>query len=42
MFEVLKKRSMMAPILLYFDPGRKMVVERDASDFALGWVLSQY
>jgi len=32
----------MAPILSHVYPGRKTVVETDASDFALGCVLSQY
>jgi len=41
-FEELKKRFTTAPILSHFYPGRKRVVEPDASDFALGCVLSQY
>jgi len=41
-FEELKRRFTTAPILSHFYPGRKTVVERDASDFALGCVLSQY
>jgi len=41
-FEELKKRFTTAPILSHFYPGRKTVVETDASDFALGCVLSQY
>ena len=41
-FEELKKRFTTAPILSHFYPGRKMAVETDASDFALGCVLSQY
>ena len=40
-FEELK-RFTTAPILSPFYPGRKTVVETDASDFALGCVLSQY
>jgi len=32
----------MAPILSHFYPGRRTVVKTDASDFALGCVLSQY
>ena len=32
----------MAPVLSHFYPERKTVVETDASDFALGCVLSQY
>jgi len=41
-FEELKKRFTTAPILSHFYPGRKTVVKTDASDFALGCVLSQY
>jgi len=41
-FEELKRRFTTAPILSHFYPGRKTVVETDASDFALGCVLSQY
>jgi len=41
-FEELKKRFTTAPILSHFYPGRKTVFETDASDFALGCVLSQY
>jgi len=41
-FEELKKRFTMAPILSHCSPGRRTVVETDASDFALGCVLSQY
>jgi len=41
-FEELKKRFTTAPILSHFYPGRRTVVETDASDFALGCVLSQY
>jgi len=41
-FEELKKRFTTAAILSHFYPGRKTVVETDASDFALGCVLSQY
>jgi len=41
-FEELKKRFATAAILSHFYPGRKTVVEIDASDFALGCVLSQY
>ena len=41
-FEDLKKRFTTAPILSHLDHGRKTVVETDASDFALGCVLSQY
>jgi len=41
-FEERKKRFTTAPILSHFYPGRKTVVETDASDFALRSVLSQY
>jgi len=41
-FEELKKRFTTAPILSHFYPGRKTVVETDASDFALGCGLSQF
>jgi len=41
-FEELKKRFTTAPILSQFYPGRKTVVETDASDFALECVLSEY
>jgi len=41
-FEELKRGFTTAPILLHFYPGRKTVVETDPSDFALGYVLSQY
>jgi len=40
--EELKKRFTTAPISSHFYPGRRTVVETDASDFALGCVLSQY
>jgi len=41
-FEELKRRFTTAPILSHFYPGRKTVVGTEASDFALGFVLSQY
>jgi len=41
-FEELKKRLTTAASLSHFYPGRKTVVQTDASDFALGCVLSQY
>jgi len=41
-FEQLNRRFTMAPIVFYFYPGRKTVVETDASDFVLEGVLSQY
>ena len=41
-FEELKQRFTSAPILAYFYPDRKTVIETDASDFALGCILSIY
>jgi len=41
-FEELKMMFTMAPILSHVYPGRKRVVETDASDLALGCVVSQY
>jgi len=41
-FEELKQRFTSAPILGHFYPHRKTVIERDASDFALGCIVSQY
>ena len=40
-FELLKKTFTTAPILKYFDPTKPIVLETDASDFAIGGVLSQ-
>jgi len=40
-FKKLKERFTTAPILAHFDPTRPVIVETDASDFALGAVLSQ-
>lgn len=40
-FELLKNRFMEAPILVHFYPNRPTIVETDASDFALGAILSQ-
>jgi len=31
----------MAPILAHFDPTKEVIIETDASDFAIGAVLSQ-
>jgi len=39
-FEDLKKRFTTAPILAYFDPRRVMIIEMDASDVAIGALLS--
>ena len=41
-FEELKQRFTSAPILAHFYPDRKTVIETDASDFALGCILSPY
>ena len=41
-FEEQKQRFPSAPILAYFFRDRKRVIETDASDFALGCILSQY
>jgi hypothetical protein len=40
-FDELKRRFTTAPILRQFDPMKVCIVETDASDFALGAVLSQ-
>ena len=41
-FETLKESFVKAPILASFDPDRRTVVEPDASNWAVGGVLSQY
>ena len=41
-FEMLKKRFTTAPILRHFDPLLRPIMETDASDFAIGAVLSQH
>ncbi len=41
-FDTLKSAFTTAPVLAHFDPSRKIVVETDASDFAIGCILSQY
>ena len=41
-FEELKHRFTWAPILAHFYLDRKTVIETDASDFALGCILSEY
>lgn len=41
-FQTLKDAFQDAPVLAYFDPKRKTVVETDASNWASGGVLSQY
>jgi len=40
-FEELKKRFTTAPILAHFDPAKPVIIETDASGFAIGAVLSQ-
>jgi len=40
-FRELKHRFTTAPILAHFDPKKPVIIETDASDFALGAVLSQ-
>jgi hypothetical protein len=40
-FDELKKRFINAPILKHYDPNRQCILETDASDFALGAILSQ-
>jgi len=40
-FEDLKKQFTTAPILNHFDPSKPVIIETDASDFAIGAVLSQ-
>jgi hypothetical protein len=40
-FNELKTRFTSAPILAHFDPQKPVIIETDASDFALGAVLSQ-
>src|ERR1035438_781904 len=41
-FDALKTAFTSAPILAHVDPSRLFIMETDASDFALGAVLSQY
>jgi len=41
-FVKLKQRFTSAPVLAHFDPASPVIVETDASDFALGAVLSQH
>ena len=40
-FKTLKKAFISAPVLYHFDPTKTAVVETNASDFALGTILSQ-
>jgi len=41
-FEKLKQRFTTGPILAHFYPEREMVIQTDASDFALVAILSQF
>ena len=41
-FEELKRHFTSAPILCHFHPDHETVVETDASDYALGCILSQF
>ncbi|KAG1536699.1 hypothetical protein G6F49_012934 [Rhizopus delemar] len=41
-FQQLKTAFTSAPILHHFDPSSKIIIETDASDFAIAGVLSQY
>jgi len=40
-FSELKRRFTMAPILAHFNPAKEVIIETDASDFAIGAILSQ-
>ena len=40
-FDMLKKRFTFAPILRHFDPELQCIIEFNASDFAIGAILSQ-
>jgi hypothetical protein len=40
-FDELKKQFINAPILKHYDPNRQCILETDASNFALGAILSQ-
>jgi hypothetical protein len=41
-FDTLKMAFTSAPILIHLDPAKPLIVEMDASDFALGAILSQF
>lgn len=41
-FQQLKEAFVTAPILIKFDPDKQIVVEKDASDYVTGEVMSQY
>lgn len=40
-FDALKKAFTEAPVLAYFDPSKPPIIEPDASDYALGSIMSQ-
>src|SRR5882672_6472984 len=40
-FDSLKTAFTTAPILCYFDPSKLIILETDASDFAIGAIISQ-
>jgi hypothetical protein len=40
-FELLKQAFVSAPILAHFNPDRDIIIEADASDYAIGCILSQ-
>jgi len=40
-FSELKQRFTTAPILAHFNPAKEVIIETDASDFAIGAILSQ-
>ncbi len=39
-FNILKKAFTEGPVLAYFDPTKPAIIEVDASDYALGVILS--
>ena len=41
-FEALKSAFTTEPLLAHVDPGQPFIIETDASDFALGAILSQH
>ncbi len=41
-FDTLKMAFTSAPILIHLDPTKPFIVEMDASNFALGTILSQF
>ena len=40
-FQQLKSAFQSAPVLAHFDPDHQIIIETDASDFAIGTILSQ-